>query len=166
MVVFFRAEAHAGEPIKVEGDKRVPAGFFRIGKSFGTLPANRAGYLHITEGMTCVSDLRSPAYNMITSRAKVGWEVRGENMWRVAEYGRGLLIDYPTNAQARAGSCIFIHAQLRSKSAPAAASPCRGSASRPCSISRNPALCWRCCRARHSGASRIACLIDRPLGVG
>jgi L,D-peptidoglycan transpeptidase YkuD (ErfK/YbiS/YcfS/YnhG family) len=107
---FFRAEAHAGEPIKVEGDKRVPAGFYRIGKSFGTLPANRADYL--PEGMTCVSDVRSPAYNTITSRAKVGSEVRGENMWRVPEYVRGLLVDYPTNAQARAGSCIFIHAQL------------------------------------------------------
>jgi L,D-peptidoglycan transpeptidase YkuD (ErfK/YbiS/YcfS/YnhG family) len=62
--------------------------------------------------MTCVSDLRSPAYNRITSRAKVGWQVRGENMWRAAEYVRGLLVDYPSNPQTRAGSCIFIHARL------------------------------------------------------
>lgn len=70
---FFRAQARAGEPIKIEGDQRLPAGFYRIGKSFGTLPANRADYLHLTEGTTCISDLRSPAYNTITSRAKVGW---------------------------------------------------------------------------------------------
>ena len=46
---FFRKSAGKGEPIKVEGDKRVPAGFYRIGKSFGTLPPNRADYLHVTE---------------------------------------------------------------------------------------------------------------------
>jgi L,D-peptidoglycan transpeptidase YkuD (ErfK/YbiS/YcfS/YnhG family) len=109
---FFRAFAQKGEPIKVEGDKRLPAGFYRIGKSFGTLPPNRTNYLHVTEGMTCVDDVTSPAYNTITTRAKVGWNVRGENMWRAREYRRGLLVDYPTNAKARAGSCIFIHVRL------------------------------------------------------
>ena len=33
---FFRTYAGTGEPIKIEGDKRVPAGIYRIGKSFGT----------------------------------------------------------------------------------------------------------------------------------
>ncbi len=113
---FFRAFAHKGEPIKVEGDKRLPAGFYRIGKSFGTLPPNRANYLHVTQGMTCVDDVTSPAYNSISTRAKVGWNVRGENMWRAHEYQRGLLVDYPTDAKARAGSCIFIHVRLAGKS--------------------------------------------------
>jgi L,D-peptidoglycan transpeptidase YkuD (ErfK/YbiS/YcfS/YnhG family) len=62
--------------------------------------------------MTCVDDSNSPAYNTITSRARVGWQVHGENMWRVPEYRRGLLIDYPTDRAARAGSCIFIHVRL------------------------------------------------------
>jgi L,D-peptidoglycan transpeptidase YkuD (ErfK/YbiS/YcfS/YnhG family) len=70
-------------------------------------------YLRIAEGMVCVDDPSSPAYNTITSRAKVGWKVHGENMWRVPEYRRGLLVDYPTDAKARAGSCIFIHARLK-----------------------------------------------------
>ena|ERR1043166_8058872 len=109
---FFRSYARKGEPIKSEADKRVPAGFYRIGKSFGTLPSNHADYLHITEGMTCVDDPASPAYNTITSRAKIGWKVHGENMWRVPDYARGLLVDYPTDAKARAGSCIFIHVRL------------------------------------------------------
>lgn len=112
---FFRAFAGKGEPIKLEGDKRVPAGFYRIGKSFGTLPPNSAGYLPITDGVTCVNDAASPAYNTITTRAKVGGTVHGENMWRVPEYRRGLLVDYPTNARARAGSCIFIHVRLPKK---------------------------------------------------
>ena len=33
-------------------------------------------------------------------------------MWRIPEYRRGLLVDYPTDAKARAGSCIFIHLRL------------------------------------------------------
>ena len=105
----FRNFAAAGEPIKVDGDKRAPAGFFAIGRSFGFAPARRAHYLHVEEGVTCVDDPSSPAYNTITSRAKVGLKVHGENMWRVPEYRRGLLVDYPTDRAARAGSCIFIH---------------------------------------------------------
>jgi L,D-peptidoglycan transpeptidase YkuD (ErfK/YbiS/YcfS/YnhG family) len=33
-------------------------------------------------------------------------------MWRVPQYRRGLIVDYPTDAKARAGSCIFIHLRL------------------------------------------------------
>ena len=105
----FRAFAQPGEPVKVDGDKRVPAGFFKIGRRFGFSPSERPGYLRIEEGMTCVDDPNSPAYNTITSRANVGWQVRGENMWRVPVYRRGLLVEYPTNRAARTGSCIFMH---------------------------------------------------------
>jgi L,D-peptidoglycan transpeptidase YkuD (ErfK/YbiS/YcfS/YnhG family) len=111
----FRAFARKGEPVKVEGDKRTPAGFFKIGKSFGFAVSDRAGYLRITDGMTCVDDLSSPAYNTITTRAEIGLKVHGENMWRVPEYARGLLVDYPSSRRARAGSCIFIHLRLPGK---------------------------------------------------
>jgi L,D-peptidoglycan transpeptidase YkuD (ErfK/YbiS/YcfS/YnhG family) len=33
-------------------------------------------------------------------------------MARIPQYRRGLLVDYPTDAKARAGSCIFIHLRL------------------------------------------------------
>jgi L,D-peptidoglycan transpeptidase YkuD (ErfK/YbiS/YcfS/YnhG family) len=111
----FRSLAREDEPIKVDGDKRVPAGFFSIGRSFGFSPSRRPGYLRITTGMVCIDDPASPAYNSITSRAKVGWKVHGENMWRVPDYRRGLLVDYPTDRGARAGSCIFIHVRLPGK---------------------------------------------------
>ncbi|MCW5692950.1 MAG: hypothetical protein KIT48_11360, partial [Pseudolabrys sp.] len=61
----------------------------------------------------------SPAYNTITTRARVGWKVGGENMWRVPEYRRGLLVDYPTDRSAKGGSCIFIH--IRKPGAPGTA---------------------------------------------
>ncbi len=105
----FRAFARDHESIKVDGDRRVPAGFFTIGRSFGFAASARPDYLHIVPGTVCVDDPRSPAYNTITTRAKVGWKVHGENMWRIPEYKLGLLVDYPTDAHARAGSCIFIH---------------------------------------------------------
>ena len=111
----FRSLARNGEPIKVDGDKRIPAGVYRIGASFGFAASPRPGYLRVRDGMVCVDDPSSPAYNTITSRAQVGWKVHGENMWRVPDYRSGLVVDYPIDAKARAGSCIFIHVWLPNK---------------------------------------------------
>ena len=106
----FRHLARAGEPVKVEGDKRAPAGVYRIGASFGTIPSSRPGYQHITDDTVCVDDPSSSAYNTIASRALIGPKVTAENMSKALPmYRRGLLVDYPTDAAARAGSCIFIH---------------------------------------------------------
>jgi L,D-peptidoglycan transpeptidase YkuD (ErfK/YbiS/YcfS/YnhG family) len=107
---FFRRFARRGEPIKVDRDKRAPAGVYSIGRSFGTLASSRPDHLHVTADTVCVDDWRSPAYNTITSRKLVGPKVHAENMSRILPmYRRGLLVDYPTDAKARAGSCIFIH---------------------------------------------------------
>jgi len=107
---FFRDLRRGSEPMKVEGDKRAPAGIYSIGRSFGTVPSARPGHLLVNNDTVCVHDLPSPAYNTITSRASVGPKVSAENMSRALPmYRRGLLVDYPTDAKARAGSCIFIH---------------------------------------------------------
>lgn len=108
----FRSLARRGEPMKVEGDKKAPAGFYKIGASFGFAAASRPNYLQVKEGTVCVDDAGSPAYNTVTTRAKVGAAVHGENMWRVPAYRRGLLVDYPSDARTRAGSCIFMHLRL------------------------------------------------------
>jgi L,D-peptidoglycan transpeptidase YkuD (ErfK/YbiS/YcfS/YnhG family) len=106
----FRHFARAGEPIKSEGDKRAPAGVYVIGNSFGIVPSSRPGHLQLTGDTVCVDDPDSPAYNTITSRALVGPKVHAENMGKILPmYRRGLLLDYPTDIAARAGSCIFIH---------------------------------------------------------
>lgn len=107
---FFTNLARRGEPIKVEGDKRAPAGVYSIGRSFGTLASPRANHLHVTPDTICVHDPSSPAYNTIASRARLGPGVGAENMSAALPmYRRGLLVDYPTDARKRAGSCIFIH---------------------------------------------------------
>jgi L,D-peptidoglycan transpeptidase YkuD (ErfK/YbiS/YcfS/YnhG family) len=106
---FFARLARPTEPIKIDGDDRAPAGVYRIGRSFGTLASSQPGYLHVTPDTVCVDDPSSPAYNTIASRARIGPTVRAENMSRVGLYRRGLLVDYPTDAKRKAGSCIFIH---------------------------------------------------------
>ncbi len=107
---FFLKLARRGEPLKVEGDKRTPAGIYPIGRSFGVLASSRPDYLHVTPDTICVNDVSSPAYNTIASRARVGPAVHAENMSRILPmYRRGLLVDYPTDARKQAGSCIFIH---------------------------------------------------------
>jgi D-alanyl-D-alanine dipeptidase len=107
---FFAQLARRKEPIKVDGDKRAPAGLYRIGRSFGILPSSRADYLHVTPDTICVDDPASPAYNTIASRARLGPKVHAENMSRALPmYRRGLIVDYPTDARRKAGSCIFIH---------------------------------------------------------
>ena len=107
----FRTLARPTEPIKTEGDKRVPAGVFRIGRSFGFAASSRPGHLQLQADTVCVDDPASSAYNTVTSRAKVG-QVHAENMRRVPAYRHGLMVDYPTDRVARAGSCIFIHLWL------------------------------------------------------
>jgi L,D-peptidoglycan transpeptidase YkuD (ErfK/YbiS/YcfS/YnhG family) len=104
-----------GEPVKREGDKRTPAGFFRIGASFGFSPSNREGHVVLKRDETvCVDDARSPHYNTVKSRAEIGPEVSGENMRNYAVYRHGLFVDYPSSREEKAGSCIFLH--LKSKS--------------------------------------------------
>jgi L,D-peptidoglycan transpeptidase YkuD (ErfK/YbiS/YcfS/YnhG family) len=107
---FFARLARRGEPIKVEGDKRAPAGVYPIGRSFGTLQSPRPNHLQVTPDTICVHDLASPAYNTIASRSRLGPAVSAENMSKALPmYRRGLLVDYPTDARRKAGSCIFIH---------------------------------------------------------
>ena len=106
----FRHLARAGEPIKFEGDKRAPAGVYPINGTFGTEPSSRPGHIRVTDDTVCVDDPDSPAYNTITSRVTAGPKIHFENMSKALPmYRHGLLVDYPTDIAAKAGSCIFIH---------------------------------------------------------
>jgi L,D-peptidoglycan transpeptidase YkuD (ErfK/YbiS/YcfS/YnhG family) len=113
----FQYMASRGELKKVEGDGRTPAGAYRIGDSFGFAASSRSGYRQIAQDTVCVDDPASLAYNTVTSRKIVGKKVHGENMRMLPRYKLGLMVDYPTDAKARGGSCIFIHIQRSSTSA-------------------------------------------------
>ena len=105
----FHGIALRGEPLKTEGDMRSPGGIYRVGRSFGFAASSRPAYLQLLPRKTvCVDDSSSPAYNTITTRAAIGSNVHTEDMSGNL-YRRGLVIDYPTDAAAKSGSCIFIH---------------------------------------------------------
>lgn len=97
------------EPEKFEGDNRTPAGFFRMGPSFGFGPSELTGYIELKSGETvCVEDPSSPFYNAITKRSDIG-SVEGDDMSNSSLYRGGLFVDYPSDRSSRRGSCIFIH---------------------------------------------------------
>ncbi len=103
------AAAPADQPRKREGDKRTPAGLFRLGCPFGLAPARLPGYLRLEPDRDiCVDDPASPHYGEIIPRDEAP-KVHGEDMGRVSPYRRGFVIDYPVVAATRSGSCIFLH---------------------------------------------------------
>jgi len=102
--------ARADEPIKHEGDGKTPAGLFRVGDAFGFEPSKIDGYIRLIPGRhLCVDDPISSYYNMLVSDYPRPSGLKGEEMGSIALYRKGFFIDYPTNAERRAGSCIFIH---------------------------------------------------------
>lgn len=106
----YRSFARDHEPVKHEGDERTPAGIYRLGASFGFAKTDRPGYLHLTPGRNfCVDDPRSPLYGRIVPRSTAGSKVKGEDMAAFPLNKRGLVVNYPPNRAAKAGSCIFVH---------------------------------------------------------
>ena len=105
----FESYGGAGEPIKVEGDRRTPAGVFGLGASFGFAASLLPGHIVLRPNKAvCIDDVRSPHYNSIRTRADAG-SVSGEEMWRIPLYRSGIIVDYPTDREKRRGSCIFVH---------------------------------------------------------
>jgi L,D-peptidoglycan transpeptidase YkuD (ErfK/YbiS/YcfS/YnhG family) len=105
----FRDQAAPGEKLKLEGDKRAPAGIFAVGVPFGFAADDRPGYLQIKQGVQiCVDDPASPFYGQIVSMAEAGG-ASSEIMAEIPLYERGLVVDYPISREARSGSCIFVH---------------------------------------------------------
>jgi L,D-peptidoglycan transpeptidase YkuD (ErfK/YbiS/YcfS/YnhG family) len=108
----FEADAGRGEPIKQEGDKRTPAGLFKLSDSFGRGPVGGSGVRHLdlTQGdPICVDDLNSADYGRIADRSQLTPGAKGEVMAKEALYRRGLVIETPVDRAKRSGSCIFFH---------------------------------------------------------
>jgi len=100
------------EPIKHEGDKKAPAGIFRLSDAFGyDYKANtKLPYLHTDEKTICVDDSASPFYNQIIEAH--GDERSFEHMRREDElYKIGIVVAHNPHARAQRGSCIFLHIQ-------------------------------------------------------
>lgn len=104
-------------PVKREGDGKAPAGVFELGKAFGYAPPGevqglRMAYIHLTDDVFGVDDVKSRYYNRIV---RLG-DVPGKD-WDSAEtmrrpdglYEWGVVVGHNVRPVAGAGSCIFLH---------------------------------------------------------
>ncbi|MTD93413.1 hypothetical protein GIW81_03565 [Hyphomicrobium sp. xq] len=102
--------AKKDEPVKREGDKRTPAGIFRVAGPFGFEANKVAGYTKLEPGRSfCVDDPTSLFYGKIVSKQLAATTKSAEDMSAVPGLKRALMVDYPARRGAKAGSCIFIH---------------------------------------------------------
>ena len=102
-------------PHKIEGDKKAPAGVFRLTAAFGrgTKPASvTLPYIRVLPSIEAVDDPNSRHYNRIVDRARIAdpdWH-SSEKMHAVGEeYRLGIIVAHNPAAISGAGSCIFLH---------------------------------------------------------
>ncbi len=100
------------EPLKYEGDKKAPAGVFKLTSIFGYAHKNdyKLPYLYASKELICVDDSNSDFYNQIIN-AK-GDEKSFEFMRRNDnQYMYGVTVAHNANGKFKRGSCIFLHIQ-------------------------------------------------------
>jgi D-alanyl-D-alanine dipeptidase len=107
------------QPAKREGDRKSPAGFFRLGICMGYAPKlainPRLRYQQLTATMQGVDDLHSRYYNQIVDSAQL--PQNGEADWNSHEVMRRvddlykwlIVIDHNPNNLPDFGSLIFMH---------------------------------------------------------
>lgn len=106
----FRNLALAGEPLKVEGDRRSPAGVYALAQPFGFEAAQDPGYLQLqTDQHICVEDVRSPLYGRIVALSDIEPGIKFDQMRAEPLYRTGMVVDYPPDRERKGGSCIFLH---------------------------------------------------------
>jgi D-alanyl-D-alanine dipeptidase len=102
-------------PTKQEGDRRAPAGVFRLSATFGyeSSAPGKLPYTPLGESIQCVDDPRSKKYNLLVDRSGISnpdwkhFEVmrRDDDQYRI-----GVVVDHNAwPATPGAGSCIFLH---------------------------------------------------------
>lgn len=102
--------------LKVEGDKKAPAGIFSLGSAFGCLPSSamthlKLDYLELNPFIEAVDDIHSQFYNCLVDNREVtvDW-TSSEKMQADPHYIVGLLINHNfPNAKPGMGSAIFLH---------------------------------------------------------
>jgi L,D-peptidoglycan transpeptidase YkuD (ErfK/YbiS/YcfS/YnhG family) len=98
------------EPLKYEGDKKSPAGVFKLTDIYGYSKNSnyKMPYLYTSENLICVDDSDSLFYNHIIQMN--GDEKSFEYMKREdGQYELGIVVAHNKNALKQRGSCIFLH---------------------------------------------------------
>ncbi len=102
----------ADEPLKEEGDKKAPAGIFKLTDAFGYAHKTntKLPYLYAAKETICVDESSSPFYNQIIQAH--GDEKSFEHMRRKDDqYKIGIVVAHNPHAKPQSGSCIFMHIQ-------------------------------------------------------
>lgn len=112
---------NSNDPIKKEGDKKAPAGIFKLTNAFGYEKERnlKLPYLFASKSLICVDDSKSEFYNQIIDKKKstpnsFEWMRRDDH-----QYELGITVAHNKNAVEQRGSCIFLHVS-KSKDAPTA----------------------------------------------
>jgi L,D-peptidoglycan transpeptidase YkuD (ErfK/YbiS/YcfS/YnhG family) len=102
--------------IKQEGDGCSPAGVFRIPFAFGYGNRDAAGavrlpYVHVTDQLVGVDDVKSKFYNQVIDASTVvpDWESRETMLRPDGLYRWGAFIAHNPQIRSGGGSCIFFH---------------------------------------------------------
>jgi L,D-peptidoglycan transpeptidase YkuD (ErfK/YbiS/YcfS/YnhG family) len=101
-----------GEPLKYEGDKKAPAGIFKLTTLFGYGYSKnyKLPFLHTSDKLICVDDSDSNFYNQIIEQEE---DVNSfEYMKRKDhQYKFGVTVEHNKMGVSQRGSCIFLHIQ-------------------------------------------------------
>ncbi|MEO1450123.1 MAG: L,D-transpeptidase family protein [Bacteroidota bacterium] len=103
-------------PVKVEGDKKSPAGQFELGPSFGYAPQAMATqkwpYVPVHNATMCIEDANSQSYNQIIDANATPKDYNSTDRMRrkddLYEWGVWVYHNFP-DPEPSAGSCIFLH---------------------------------------------------------
>jgi len=103
-------------PRKTEGDRRAPAGIFRLTGAFGLGPraVARLAWQPVTPALEAVDDPASRFYNRIVDRTQIerpDWR-SSERMATIPDYALGIIVAHNPQNIPGAGSCIFLHLWL------------------------------------------------------
>ena len=106
------------DSLKYEGDKKAPAGIFKLSSIFGYAQKSdyNVPYIYTAKNLICVDDTHSNFYNQIiiahTDEKSFEYMRRNDKQYKI-----GIVVDYNKHAIKGRGSCIFMHIQ-RSTNAP------------------------------------------------
>lgn len=110
-------------PVKREGDRKSPAGVFRLGEAFGYAPPAQAAfvkapYTHVTDRTMCIEDVASTSYNRILDEGTVPTDWNSTDRMRRQDdlYEWGMFVEHNVAQVAEGGSCIFLHVWRRAGS--------------------------------------------------
>jgi hypothetical protein len=100
-------------PRKTEGDRRAPAGVFRLVGAFGFAPraVGKLPWQPVTPTLEAVDDPKSRFYNRIVDRKHIeqpDWR-SSERMAAIPGYALGIVVAHNPRNVPGAGSCIFMH---------------------------------------------------------